>query len=442
MKLRADPANRASREALCIYEATLREVAVDGLIARTVTTRSGDLRIGSLIIDMAQYRRVLVFGAGKASAVMAQALEAILGDRIACGVVATKHGHSVPTERVRIMEAGHPIPDGSSLAAGAAIAELAEQAGPDDLAIVLISGGASALMEMPASGLSLDDLQATTAALLRCGATINELNAVRSRLSRLKSGGLAKLLAPARTVCLVLSDVLGNPLDVIGSGPCFVAADYTIDPVDVLRRYRLDGSLPERVIQGVQRMDSRSSPCHDPSAPVDHVIIGDVRTALDAAMLEARRLGYRPLLLTASMRGEAREVGTLMGGVAHDLPFTSQLNGADCIVMGGEPTVTVRGDGVGGRCQELAAAAALPMLGARNVALLAAGTDGTDGPTDAAGSLVDGETAQRIADAGLSVDDALMRNDTYPMLDAVGGLIRSGPTGSNVGDIVIALLSS
>jgi len=434
----ASPHSQAGREALSIYESVLRAVKADALMERAVSLQGDTLRIGEVRADLTRVRRTWVVGAGKASAVMAQSLEAVLGDRIAGGVVVTKHGHRVPTRRIEILEAGHPVPDEASVAAGRAIANVAQQMSAGDLALVLISGGASALMELPADDVGLADIQTATDLLLRCGATIDDLNSVRARISRLKAGGLARMLAPARVVCLVMSDVLGNPLGVIGSGPCWTDSDAMPDARQVIERHGLAGRMPAGVMERVQAASRRA----DQPADVTHVIIGDIHTALDAAVEASRSRGHRPAILTSAMRGEAREIARLIAGMTRDLPATQEANGLDCLLLGGEPTVTVLGNGMGGRCQELACAAAPYLDGVEGVALLAAGTDGTDGPTDAAGALVDGSTQRRIAELGGDIGDALARSDTYHLLDAAECLIRSGPTGSNVGDVVIALLSS
>ena len=434
MDILAHPTNRAGRELLQVYRQVLKAVTADALVRKAVRLEGDILRIAGLSVRLSDYRRVAVLGAGKASAAMAVTLEDILGGRIESGVVVTKEGHAEPLHRIRLLEAAHPVPDQRSLAAGAAIADLASSLGEGDLAIVLISGGASALMELPAGDLTLADLQQTNTALLRCGATIEEINAVRSRLSRIKAGGLARLLAPARAVCLVLSDVLGNPLHVIGSGPCWTAAPAGIRPADVVERYRLQEVLPASVLRLLQA----AADCPD-LPPVEHFIIGDVRTALATARDALQAMGHAPLILTASLRGEARELGTLVGAMAADLPRLHEEAGIDSLILGGEPTVTVRGDGRGGRCMEMAAAAALAMEGTKAVAVLSAGTDGTDGPTDAAGALVDGATAPHARESGYPLPEALHSNDTYPALDAVGALIRTGPTGSNVNDVVLLL---
>ncbi|NLI01221.1 MAG: DUF4147 domain-containing protein [Chthonomonadales bacterium] len=436
------PAARShvSQDALAVYTDALRAVSADRLIAEHVVLAGQQLRVGAHLFDLGEVRRVLVVGAGKASGPMVQAMERVLGSRLAGGIAVTKHGHGVSTDRVRLLEAGHPVPDDASIQAGRAIAELADEAESDDLVIVLISGGASALMELPAEGVTLEDIQATSRALLACGATINEINAVRARISRIKAGGLARLIAPARSVCLVLSDVLGSPLAAIGSGPCMIESGSAEAAGAVLDKYGLWDQVPASVRSVAvesPRLPGVETGCEQPP----HVIIGDIHTALNAAYASAQRRGYRPIVVTSWLQGEAREVALTLAGAARDLPELRRREGITCLLFGGETTVTIRGDGLGGRCQEIGVAAMSVLEGVNGVVLLAAGTDGTDGPTDAAGALVDGQTADRVAAAGLSATVALSRSDTHPLLDRIGALIRTGPTGTNVGDLVIAMLS-
>ena len=429
--------SRSAQDALAVYADALHAVAADYLVEQYIGLSENQLRIGPHTYDLSQVKRLFVIGAGKASALMVQAVERILGSHLAGGIAVTKYGHGLPATCVTLMEAGHPVPDEASVAAGRAIAQLASQARPDDLVVVLISGGASALMELPAEGVTLDDIQSTTRALLSCGATITELNAVRACMSQIKAGGLARLIAPARCVCLVLSDVLGNPLEAIGSGPCVARSASPASALAVLKKYSIETEWAARLAVAADETDedvrARSQP--------PHIIVGDIKTALYAARASAVTRGYRPIIVTGWVQGEAREVGLTLGGAARDLADLKISDGIDCLIFGGETTVTVRGDGLGGRCQEIAAVAIPIVAGCSGVTLLAAGTDGTDGPTDAAGALVDGLTAQRAAAQGLSVPGALARSDTYALLNDLGCLIRTGPTGSNVGDLMIAMLS-
>ncbi len=442
------PPGPAARHALEIYGAALQAVSADRLVRRALRLTDGVLEVGKHRLELERFRRVYVVGAGKAATPMAQAVEEQLGERIDAGVVVTKYGHSGPTSIAEVKEAGHPVPDAGSVAGGEAVARLAAEAGADDLVIVLISGGASALMELPRPGIALEDIRATTDLLLRSGATITEVNAVRARLSELKHGGLARLIAPAQALCLVLSDVLGSPLESIGSGPCWIGQTTSADASAVLEKYGLSESVPPSAAAAMRDTHERSNggmgfPPGGQSnragpEPI-HVLVGDVWTALDAAACKAREMGHRPIIVTGMMQGEAREVALTLAGAARDRPRLKDTDGFDCLLFGGETTVTVRGSGIGGRCQEMACAAIPILAGCGSVCLLAAGTDGTDGPTDAAGAVVDGSSARRADDMGLRPADALARNDTYALLDRIGCLIRTGPTGSNVGDIAVAL---
>jgi glycerate-2-kinase len=433
----------ASRIAREIYVEALEVIRADRLVYNALT-RSGDiLHLGAQTFDLRCFRNIYVVGAGKAGTGMAQAVEERLGDLLAEGVVVTKHGHAGPTRKIHLMEAGHPIPDDDSLRAGEAIYQLASRAGAEDLLLCLISGGASALMELPREGVSLPDLQATTGALMRAGATINELNTVRACLSRLKAGGLARAAAPARAVCLVLSDVLGNPLEVIGSGPC---VEIGVDPAQaraVLERYGVWERIPDSVRALVERLARETAAVENPSfslpkehAPY-HYIIGDIWTALTAAREAAIRRGLRPAILTGMLQGEAREAGKVCAAIARDLPRTAPHTGLDCYLLGGETTVTVRGEGKGGRSQEIACVASAMLSGVEGVTLLAGGTDGTDGPTDAAGGWADSQTLSRARSRGWTPDAALKTSDSYAYLQAAESLLITGPTHSNVGDLVV-----
>ncbi len=428
-------AQSAREAALTIYRDAVDAVRADRLITDRLHLTGDILEADHHLFELAQFEHIYVVGAGKASAAMAAAIEPLLGDRLTAGVVVTKEGHSVPTRKIRILEAGHPIPDENSIRAGHAIYDLAAGAGERDLVICLLSGGASALMELPREGVTLEDLSATTDLLMRAGASIFDLNAVRACLSELKAGGLARAAAPARVLCLVLSDVLGNHLELIGSGPC---CDISVDPTAAmvaLDRFGLWEQTPEQIRQAL----------HSTAPPLsgfrcdrcEHVVLADIWTAIQAAKDSAVRLGLKPAVLTGSLQGEARQAGKWLGEVAKDLSRTSQIDGIDCYIAGGETTVTVYGHGKGGRSQELATAAAIEIAGVRDVALLAAGTDGTDGPTDAAGGLVDGDSIERAWAHGAISEGALKENDTYGFLNSSGDLLKTGPTQTNVGDLVV-----
>jgi hydroxypyruvate reductase len=377
---------------------------------------------------------------------MARAVEDALGDRVAAGLVVAKEPPARPPRRVRVVEAGHPLPDARGLAAAAEMHQLASGAGPGDLVVCVISGGGSALAPLPVEGVSLAEKQAVTRLLLEAGATINELNAVRKHLSRLKGGQLARAAAPAGVVALLLSDVIGDPLDVIGSGPTAPDPTSFADALAVLDRFGLRDRAPASVrahLEAGARGAVADTP--KPGDPlfdrVRNVVVGNNGLVVDAAMAEARRLGFPPLLLTRSLQGEAREVARVLASLAEEAHRSGQPVGRPgCLLAAGETTVTVRGPGKGGRCQELCLAMVPAIAGMPGSAVRAAGTDGSDGPTDAAGAVVDGTTLARARAAGLDPRARLAANDAYAFFAALGDLVRTGPTGTNLMDVYLAVL--
>lgn len=422
--------------ALAIWRSALAAGDV-AAIFRTVLHRRGDcLIVGGDTIDLSRVRRVLVLGFGKAGAPMARAVEEALGDRIGEGFVVVKDGHTLPTRRVQLAEAGHPVPDARGVAAAARLVELAESAGPEDLVLVLISGGGSALTPAPASPVTLEEKQAVTRLLLGAGATINELNAVRKHLSRLKGGQLARAAAPARVVALALSDVIGDPLDVIASGPTAPDPTTFADALQVLAargvRDRAPRAVVDRLLAGTRgELPETPKPGDRLFERVTTRVIGNNALVTDAARAEAERLGYATTLATRSLEGEARVMARAFVREGREMVAPA------CLLAGGETTVTVRGGGRGGRCQEFALAAALALDADEDVAVLAAGTDGTDGPTDAAGAVVDVCTVDRARVAGLDPVAALEDNDAYRVLAATGDLVITGPTNTNLLDVYV-----
>lgn len=392
--------------------------------------------------------RVLVVGAGKGSAPMAQAVEELLGPRVAGGAVCVKDGHGVHLERVAVLEASHPVPDARGLEAAARILDLVRGAGPEDLVIAVFSGGGSALLTLPAPGVSLEDLRALTGLLLGCGATIGEINALRKHLSQVSGGRLAVAAHPARVVNLVLSDVVGDDLDVIASGPLSADPSTFAQAREILRRYGLEDRVPpavHRVLEAGQRGEVPETPKegHPALGAVVHAVVGSNRLSLEAAAQAARRLGYRPLLLTSRLQGEAREAARFLAAVAKECQISGDpAPPPACLLAGGETTVTLRGTGKGGRNQELALALALELEGWPGIAGLSGGTDGTDGPTDAAGAACDHATAPRARSLGLDPRRRLDDNDSYAFFDALGDLVRTGPTRTNVMDVQVLLVRS
>ncbi len=415
-------------------------------VTRAALQRRGQwLRVGDRSYDLRRYRRALVVGAGKASAPMAAAVEEVLaGAGLAVeGLVNVRYGYTAPTTRVRIREAGHPIPDAAGLEGTREIAALLGDADERDLVVCVISGGGSALLTLPAEPLTLADLQAATSALLRSGATIGEVNAVRKHVDDVKGGGLARLASPATVVALVLSDVVGNPLDAIASGPTVPDTATWADAVAVLERYGLwrdtPPALAERLRAGASGRLPETPKVGDPLFErVQTVVVGSNLTACQAAAVEAERLGLKSLILTSYVEGEAREAARVLAAFLREVDASGHpLPRPCCLVAGGETTVTVRGGGTGGRNQELALAATWPLRGLRDVLLASVGTDGSDGPTDAAGAVVDGGTLDRAATLGLDAPRHLRENDSYVFFERLGDLLRTGPTNTNVDDLYL-----
>lgn len=428
-----------------VLRAALAAVEPAAAVRRTLRLEQGALVVDGEVVHLDGIRRALVVGAGKASAPMAAAVEEILRQAglPVEGVVTVRYGHAAPTRWVRIREAGHPTPDRSGMEATGGMARLLAGAGEEDLVVCVLSGGGSALLTLPAPGISLADLQTTTDALLRSGATIGEINTIRKHLDQVKGGGLARLAAPARLLTLVLSDVVGNPLDAIASGPTVPDPTTWQDAGRVVDRYALWGTLPASVrdrLRGGRRGTLPDTPgVGDPIFARTHTaLVGSSLVACEAARAEAERLGLPAMLLTTFVEGEALEVAKPLAGLLREVHASGHpLPRPCCLVAGGETTVTVRGPGRGGRNQELALAAAFALQGVPDVLLASIGTDGNDGPTDAAGALADGTTLQRAQAAGLDAARHLAENDAYPFFERLGDLVKTGPTNTNVNDLYL-----
>jgi hydroxypyruvate reductase len=420
---------------LQIFRAALRAGDVRPLVARAVDS-----------VDLSRHRRILVVGAGKASGAMARALEEILGDRISGGLVVVKDGHTARTRKIKLVEAGHPIPDERGLRATNEILALARSAGADDLVIVLVSGGGSALTPCPAPPITLKEKQALTGLLLAAGANIKELNAVRKHCSLFKGGRLAQAASSASVLSLILSDVIGDPLNAIASGP--TAPDQTTfkDALAILGRFGLRDKAPRAVVKHLER-GARGEIPETPKADdplfrrVQNRIIGNNALVVEAALRMAERIGFHAHLLTRSLEGEARDVAKEFSKRALKVRTSGKPVALPaCLIAGGETTVTVRGKGLGGRCQEFALAAALELHGMKDVLVLAAGTDGSDGPTHAAGALADGETVSRGQSRNLDARYSLDANNSYRFFSALGDLITTGPTNTNLLDLYLLLV--
>ena len=414
-------------------------------IGRAISRNGEELIIGRRRYDLRRYERVVVVGAGKATASMARAVEQRLGTRLQGGFVVVKYGHVVPTRRIVVAEAGHPVPDRSGQRAATRLCAMAGELGRRDLLIVLLSGGASSLLPAPVAGVTLADKQRTTQQLLRCGASIREINTVRKHLSRIKGGRLAEL-TEATVVTLILSDVLGDDLSAIASGPTVPDPTTYQDAVAILKRDRIWQTVPQRVRQHLDRgcqglVSETPKPGSSLFRRVHHHIVGNNAAAVTAVTRVAREAGLRTLVHTPALAGEAREAGRRFGVLARNIVREGKpLRRPCCVVAGGETTVTVTGKGTGGRAQEFAAAAALEIAGLAKVWVVAIGTDGTDGPTDAAGAVIDGNTVARAERISVDLKGALKRHNTYPALKRLHQLIITGPTGTNVNDLYLLLV--
>jgi len=384
-----------------------------------------------------RYANVYVIGAGKASAVMAQAVEKLLGPgRITAGLINVKDGHTAKLRAIELVECGHPVPDERGVEGARRMAAMAAGAGADDLVICLISGGASALLPLPVAGITLGEKQDVTRRLLECGANIHEMNTVRKHLSRIKGGQLARMAAPARLLTIGLSDVVGDDRSVIGSGPTWPDASTFADAREVLQRYSLPSRVPASVWRHLVAAEEETPKAEDAAfAGSVYEMAGSNRIAVEAARREARARGYRTLVLGTRIEGETRDIARMHAAIAREWEGRRPA----CILSGGETTVTLRGAGKGGRNTEFALAAALD-LDAEGIVVLSGGTDGTDGPTDAAGGVTSGRTMERARALGMNPRAVLEANDSYTLLEATGDLLKTGPTGTNVMDVRVLLV--
>jgi glycerate 2-kinase len=391
--------------------------------------------------------RLLVVGAGKASGAMAAAVEEAWGERVADGLVVVKDGYRAPTRRIRVVEAGHPVPDERGAAAAREIHALAQSAVAGDLVLVLVSGGGSALIPAPAPPVTLADKQVVTRLLLAAGATINQLNVVRKHCSLLKGGQLARAAAPARVHALLLSDVIGDPLDVIASGPTAPDVSTFGEALAIFDHFGLRNRAPrpviERLEQGARGAIPETLKPNDPLfAQVSNVVIGNNALVVDAAARQAARLGFTPHVLPRPLEGEAAEVAKEWAQTARAIRAgQGPARAPACVIAGGETTVTVRGKGSGGRCQEFALSAALALGGLEGVVILAAGTDGSDGPTAAAGAVADGESCGRARQRRYDPGARLADNDSNRVFAALDDLVVTGPTNTNLLDLYLLLVA-
>jgi glycerate 2-kinase len=445
--MRNDILNKMRREALEIFHTSLK--AVDPVIAvkRFLKKESITLIVKDNSFDLDSFDNIYLIGFGKAAAAMARGVEEVLGDDLKAGIVSVKYGHlDKVSSKIKINEAAHPVPDEAGMKGANEIVDFLKQRIETDLIICVISGGGSAILPLPCEGITLAEKQETTKLLLACGADIKEINAIRKHISQVKGGQLARLTQPATLVTLILSDVIGDPLDSIASGPA--APDQTTfeDCWAILEKYDLLGKIPPAVEQhlksGVDKLIPDTPKAGDPAfSKTYNNIVGSNWEAVVAARDNAQKLGYNTLILSTFVEGETKDVARVHAAIAKEVQKTGNpIAVPACIISGGETTVTIRGDGLGGRNQEFVLAAAMDIQGMENVVILSAGTDGTDGPTDAAGAIADGKTIERANQLNLDTLKFLQNNDSYHYFEKSNDLIKTGPTNTNVMDIRIMLI--
>jgi len=436
---------RRREQILRILRAALHAVDPYEAVRTHLRWSEEGLRLGATAYHVRQ-GQVIVIGAGKAGGPMSLAIEESADDRIRDGVVVVKYGHGAETQRIRLREAAHPVPDTAGLQATAEILRITRNLACDDLVLCLLSGGASALLVQPVAGVTLADLQHTTELLLRSGANIREINTLRKHLSQVKGGNLARHLAPARIISLILSDVVGSPLDVIASGPTVPDPTTFAEAMEILQQYGLTHQVPRPVHAHLTRGLHGTVPeTPKPGDPLfdrtRSIVVASNEAAAQAAQEQAQSEGFNVLLLSTFVEGEARDVAKVLAAMAREIRHSGQpIPPPACLIAGGETTVTVRGKGTGGRNQELALAAAIEIAGMEGVYIAALATDGTDGPTDAAGALATGTTLSRGKAMGLNARSYLSNNDSYRYFAALGDQFLTGPTRTNVNDLTLVVV--
>jgi hydroxypyruvate reductase len=496
MTRQSDHLSRMRQEAVRIFYTGLQAVEAGAAVKKYCRAEGNLLRIGTRTYDLSQFKNLFVVGAGKASASMGAAIEEILsaaepkfvspfgkggrGDfccekiqlrkksppaplckrgekfQFTEGMINVKYGHTVPLNRIRLTEAGHPVPDENGRLGAEAVLNIVRNAGPDDLVLCLFSGGGSALLPLPFPGLSLKDKQETIRVLLGCGASIHEINAIRKHMSMIKGGRLAQAAYPASLVSLILSDVVGDDLDVIASGPTVPDSATFQDCMGILNKYNIIKELPESVVSHIRAGISGTVPetpkQGDPAFENTYnLVIGSGIEALLAAKQEAENLGYHTLVLSSMIEGDTAEAAKFHGAVAREILRTGHpLPMPACILSGGETTVKIKGKGIGGRNQEFVLAAAMeinnipkPEFGndyENGIVILSGGTDGTDGPTDAAGAIADHFTCESARSVGAEPRQFLSDNDSYHFFKKLDDLLITGPTNTNVMDLRILLV--
>ena len=439
----------AARQAANIMNAAMKAVDPEKAVAQHLRLEKSELIINDTCCDLKRFDNVYIIGFGKASLPMARGVGGILGDWIKGGVLITKHQErdnvgGLPNN-ISVYQGDHPVPGSGSLEGTIALTSLLESSAENDLVICMVSGGGSALLTLPVEGVTLNDLQGLTRLLLASGADIGEMNTIRKHLDRVKGGGLAKLAQPSALVTLILSDVVGSPLDVIASGPTVPDTTTYQDALDIIERYDLRARTPSSILSALNagiRGDTpetpkKGDPCFERTT---NVLVADNYIAAAAAVEAAQKEGFNSMLLTTFLEGEARFAGKMLAGILRQIAVTGQpLPRPACLVAGGETTVTLVGDGLGGRNLEAALGAVAALAGVQDVALITLATDGDDGPTGAAGAVTTGDTLAKAIAAGLDPDEYLSRSDSYHFFDTLGGLLEPGPSGTNVNDLTFLI---
>jgi glycerate-2-kinase len=435
------------QNAIDIFLAGVECVKPENLINRYVSISKTNLQIEKFALDLSVLKNIYIVGFGKASAAMAQTMELILGSKIIAGHIITKYGHTVPLEFVKLTEAGHPVPDENGIQGTKHILSIVNKTEKDDLLICLISGGGSALLADVPEGCTLEDLKTVNEILLDVGANITEINCIRKHLSKVKGGLLAKAAYPAKVMSLILSDVIGDPLDVIASGPTFPDPTTFSDALTIIEKYKIKNEIPEKIYQilqeGVEKKQRETLKESDEAFQYTrNLIIGNNTIALKAAKAKAELLGYKTQVITNQLIGDVMEVARYIFEIVKQTK--KQKNSEPfCLLFAGEPTVKVTGDGtgIGGRNQHLALIVAKLLKDMPGITFLSGGTDGTDGPTDAAGAVVDSFTTQNASKHHLDIELYINNCDSFNFFKQEGGMVITGPTQTNVMDLMVVLIN-
>jgi glycerate 2-kinase len=438
--------SRTRDHALEIFKEAIEAASPGRCVLEHINLKGNILSVDTKEYNLKNYQSIFVIAFGKAAPLMAKTLEDVLGGRITDGVVVSNSQPAFAFSRMRFQLSSHPVPDARSFNAAREVVKLLESVGEEDLVIFLISGGGSALLAMPAPGLSIEDMRKVTEMLLKSGADTYEFNAVRKHISQIKGGGLLKRTLPAQVITLILSDVVGDRLDAIASGPTVPDPTTFEDAWRVIEEFRLEHKIPPQVIVHLEEGRRGRVPEtlkrgeFDPDR-VQTVIIGNNFKSLLAAEKRAAEFGYNTILLSSQIKGEAKEVAKAVAAIALDIErFDIPIKKPACLILGGETTVTVTGSGKGGRNAELALSFSMEIMGHQRTLGLFCGTDGIDGPTDAAGAICDGRTRERGREINLSARMSLFQNDSYTFFEKLGDLVKTGPTGTNVMDIGVVIV--